>query len=81
MARTFLFACSDASQGEMVKAIREEKLDGVVIASCSPKLHLNTFRAMALRAGLNPYMYSQVNIREQCSWAHRHDREGATEKA
>jgi heterodisulfide reductase subunit A len=80
-ARTFLFACSDASQEEMVRAIREEKLDGVVIASCSPKLHLNTFRAMALRAGLNPYMYSQVNIREQCSWAHRHDREGATEKA
>jgi len=81
VARTFLFACSDASQEEMVQAIREEKLDGIVIASCSPKLHLNTFRAMALRAGLNPYMYSQVNIREQCSWAHRHDREGATEKA
>jgi heterodisulfide reductase subunit A len=81
VARTFLFACSDASQEEMVRAIREEKLDGVVIASCSPKLHLNTFRAMALRAGLNPYMYTQVNIREQCSWAHRHDREGATEKA
>jgi len=80
-ARTFLFACSDASQQEMVDAIREEKLDGVVIASCSPRLHLNTFRAMALRAGLNPYMYSQVNIREQCSWAHRRDREGATEKA
>jgi heterodisulfide reductase subunit A len=80
-ARTFLFACSDASQEEMVRAIREEKLDGVVIASCSPKLHLNTFRAMALRAGMNPYLYSQVNIREQCSWAHRHDREGATEKA
>ena len=81
VARTFLFACSDASQEEMVRAIREEELDGVVIASCSPKLHLNTFRAMALRAGLNPYMYSQVNIREQCSWAHRHDREGATDKA
>ncbi len=81
VARTFLFACSDASQQEMVRAIQEEQLDGVVIASCSPKLHLNTFRAMALRAGLNPYMYSQVNIREQCSWAHRHDREGATGKA
>jgi heterodisulfide reductase subunit A len=81
VARTFLFACSDASQEEMIRTIQEEKLDGVVIASCSPKLHLNTFRAMALRAGLNPYLYSQVNIREQCSWAHRHDREGATEKA
>lgn len=80
-SRTFPFACSDASQQEMVRDIREEKIDGVVIGSCSPKLHLDTFRAMALRAGLNPYLYSQVNIREQCSWAHRHDREGATEKA
>lgn len=81
VAKTFLFACSDASQQEMVRIIREEKLDGAVIASCSPKLHLNTFRSMALRAGMNPYLYSHVNIREQCSWAHRHDREGATGKA
>lgn len=80
-ARTFLFACSDASQQEMVDAIRQEGLDRIVIASCSPKLHLETFRAMAARAGLNPYMYTQVNVREQCSWAHRHDRDGATEKA
>ncbi len=79
--RTFLFACSDAAQEEMVQAVRDERLDGVVIASCSPKLHLSTFRAMAVRAGLNPYLYTQVNIREQCSWAHRRDREGATAKA
>ncbi|MGE5190151.1 MAG: CoB--CoM heterodisulfide reductase iron-sulfur subunit A family protein [Gemmatimonadota bacterium] len=80
-ARTFMFACSDASQQEMVDAIRQEGLDRIVIASCSPKLHLNTFRAMAARAGLNPYMYTQVNIREQCSWAHRHEPDAATEKA
>jgi heterodisulfide reductase subunit A len=78
---TFQFACSDASQQEMVETVRREKLEGIVIASCSPKLHLNTFRAMARRADLNPYLYTQVNLREQCSWAHRHDREGATEKA
>ena len=81
MAKTFLFACSEAAQQEMIRTIQEEKLDGIVIASCSPKLHLTTFRAMAQRSGLNPYMYTQVNIREQCSWAHRHEREEATGKA
>jgi heterodisulfide reductase subunit A len=81
VASTFLFACSDAAQQEMIQTIQAENLDGIVIASCSPKLHLNTFRSMARRAGLNPYMYTQVNVREQCSWSHRHDREGATDKA
>jgi heterodisulfide reductase subunit A len=81
VARTFLFSCSEASQEEMIRIVQEEKLDGIVIASCSPKLHLTTFRAMAQRSGLNPYMYTQVNVREQCSWAHRHEREAATGKA
>jgi heterodisulfide reductase subunit A len=81
VAKTFLFACSDAAQQDMIRTIEEEKLDGIVIASCSPKLHLATFRAMAQRAGINPYLYTQVNVREQCSWAHRHEREEATEKA
>ena len=76
-----MFACSDAAQQAMVQEIREKKLDGLVVCSCSPKLHLATFRAMADRAGLNPYEYAQVNLREQCSWAHPHDRPGATEKA
>jgi len=76
-----MFACSDAAQQDVVREIREKKLDGIVVCSCSPKLHLATFRAMAQRAGLNPYQYTQVNIREQCSWAHTHDRPAATEKA
>ena len=59
----------------------DEKLDGLVIASCSPKLHLHTFRSMSERAGLNPYKYVQVNMREQCSWAHTDDKRGATQKA
>ncbi len=80
-ARTTLFACSDAAQQEMIEAIGQEKLDGIVVASCSPKLHLFTFRAMAQRAGLNPYRYIQANIREQCSWAHRGQIPEATEKA
>ncbi len=52
-----------------------------MVASCSPKLHTFTFREVARRAGLNPYEYTQVNIREQCSWTHTDDPEGATEKA
>ncbi len=81
VAKTHMFTCSDASQQLMIDEIGEENLDGIVVASCSPKLHLHTFRAMAKRAGLNEYTYSQVNIREQDSWTHRHDMEAATEKA
>jgi heterodisulfide reductase subunit A len=64
----------------MIDEIKENNLDGLVIASCSPKLHLYTFRAMAERAGLNPYQYVHVNIREQCSWVHKGEQQGATEK-
>ena len=75
------FACSDGTQHDMMDAIRGEHLDGLVVASCSPKLHQVTFRNVAKKAGLNQYEYTQVNIREQDSWAHQHDRAGATEKA
>ena len=80
-AQVQMFACSDAAQQDAIREIREKKLDGIVVCSCSPKLHTATFRAMAQRAGLNPYEYTQVNIREQDSWAHTHDRSGATRKA
>lgn len=81
VAKTTMFACSDAAQQEIIEDIQENKLDGLVVASCSPKLHLFTFRATAERAGLNPYQYIQVNLREQDSWAHTNDPQGATEKA
>lgn len=81
VAKTAMFTCSDATQQEMVQDIQEQNLDGLVVASCSPKLHLFTFREVAKRAGLNPYQYTQVNIREQCSWTHTDDKPGATEKA
>ena len=81
VARTAMFACSDASQQDMMDDIAANNLDGLVVASCSPKLHTFTFRAVATRAGLNPYEYSQVNIREQCSWIHSDDREGAGSRA
>ena len=81
VARRAMFTCSDATQQEIVNDIEGEELDGLVVASCSPKLHTFTFREVARRAGLNPYEYTQVNIREQCSWTHTDDREGATQKA
>jgi heterodisulfide reductase subunit A len=75
-----MFTCSDAGQQNIIDDIKEKHLEGIVVASCSPKLHLRTFQAMARRAGLNEYQYTQVNIREQCSWAHTHDIEAATKK-
>ncbi len=81
VARTAMFTCSDATRQEILQDIREQGLVGLVVASCSPKLHQFTFRDVARRGQLNPYLYTQVNIREQCSWAHTDDRAGATEKA
>jgi heterodisulfide reductase subunit A len=81
VAKTAMFTCSDASQQEIIQDVLENKLDGIVVASCSPKLHTFTFREVAKRAGLSPYQYTQVNIREQCSWAHTDDCAGATLKA
>ncbi len=81
VAKTAMFTCSEATQGEIVADIAANQLDGLVVASCSPKLHTYTFRGVAARAGLNPYEYTQVNIREQCSWVHTDDQAGATDKA
>ncbi|MFC2113558.1 CoB--CoM heterodisulfide reductase iron-sulfur subunit A family protein [Bacteroidota bacterium] len=79
--KTTMFACSDSAQKEIIEDIREHQLDGLVVASCSPKLHVPTFRNVAKRAGMNPYQYVHVNIREQDSWAHSDQPVQATEKA
>jgi heterodisulfide reductase subunit A len=81
VSKNVMFACADSNQKEMIKDIEEGKLDAIVVASCSPKLHLHTFRNVALRGGINPYNYTQVNIREQCSWAHSDTPLEASEKA
>jgi heterodisulfide reductase subunit A len=81
VSRTAMFTCSDATQQEMIADIEGQQLDGLVVASCSPKLHTYTFRGVASRAGLNPYEYTQVDIREQCSWVHTDDEDAATRKA
>lgn len=81
VSKNVMFACADSNQKEMIKDIEDQKLDAIVVASCSPKLHLHTFRNVALRGGINPYNYTQVNIREQCSWAHSDTPDEASGKA
>ncbi len=74
------YMCSEPGQTMLRETVATEKLDAVVVASCSPHMHLRTFRNAARTAGLNPYLLEMANIREQCSWVH-HDRERATGKA
>jgi heterodisulfide reductase subunit A len=76
----YKYMCSDPGQAMVREKIASEKLDAVVVASCSPHMHLKTFRKTAQRAGLNPYLVEMANIREHCSWVH-HDRKQATAKA
>jgi heterodisulfide reductase subunit A len=77
----YIYMCSDPGQELIKKTIKEKKLDGVVISSCSPTLHEVTFRKTAESTGINPYLLEVANIREQCSWVHAREKEKATEKA
>ncbi|MFH2108035.1 MAG: CoB--CoM heterodisulfide reductase iron-sulfur subunit A family protein [Chrysiogenia bacterium] len=80
VARTYKYMCSNPGQELIVQDIKEQGLDRVVVAACSPRMHERTFRAALKTAGLNPYMFEMANIREQCSWVHD-DPQAATEKA
>ena len=79
-ATDYTYMCSESGQNLIKDSIRDYKLTGVVVCSCSPRMHEATFRKAAAGAGLNPYMVEVANIREQCSWIHK-DKEEATEKA
>ena len=79
-AEDYPYMCSEAGQSRMAAAIKEHHLTGVVVCSCSPRMHEATFRKCAEKNGINPYMVEIANIREQCSWIHK-DKEEATEKA
>ncbi|MCG3215565.1 MAG: CoB--CoM heterodisulfide reductase iron-sulfur subunit A family protein [Candidatus Heimdallarchaeota archaeon] len=74
------YTCSDPGQDSIRKDIEEFKLDRVVVASCSPRMHEPTFRAVVEETGINPYCFEMVNIREHVSWVHK-DKEKATLKA
>jgi len=75
------YTCADPGQQEIKRVVVEEKLNRVVVASCSPRLHEPTFRNCVTEAGLNPYLMEMANIREHCSWVHTQDRAAATVKA
>ena len=63
-----MYACSEPGQDAIIEAIKEHKLTGVVVASCTPRMHEPTFRRAVERAGLNRYMFEMANIREHVSW-------------
>ncbi len=80
IAETLEYVCSNPGQDTIKNAIKEHKLNRVIVASCSPRMHLDTFRQAVKSAGLNPYLLDMVNLREHCSWVHN-DKEKATGKA
>jgi heterodisulfide reductase subunit A len=77
----YTYMCSDPGQALIREMIDEHDLDGVVVAACSPAMHESTFRKTAAAAGLNAYRVEIANIREQISWPHQKEPEGATRKA
>lgn len=80
IAETYEYMCSDPGQELIVKGVKEHGLNRVVVAACTPKMHLDTFRQNVESAGLNSYFLEMANIREQCSWVHD-EKEAATTKA
>ncbi len=75
------YTCSEAGLTEIKNAVAENKLNRVVVASCTPRTHEPLFRSTCKEAGLNPYLFQFVNIRDQCSWVHMKETKRATEKA
>jgi heterodisulfide reductase subunit A len=80
VAKDYVYMCSEPGQSMIKEDIKKLKLNRVVVASCSPTLHESTFRRACQEAGLNPYLFEQANIREQCSWV-TEDGDMATDKA
>jgi heterodisulfide reductase subunit A len=81
VTRTNDFTCSDPGQNIIKNDIIELDLNRVVVAACTPKIHEPTYRAVLAEAGLSPYFFQMVNLREQCSFVHPDSKEAATEKA
>ena len=81
IARMNKFTCSDPGQQQIKNDILEQDLNRIVVAACTPKIHEPTYRAVLSEAGLSPYYFQMVNLREQCSFVHQGDKEEATKKA
>ena len=76
-----LFSCSQDTQENITRIIKEQKLNRVVVAACTPRTHEAIFQETVLNAGINKYLFEMANIRNQCSWVHSNEKEKATEKA
>jgi len=81
VAETNLYTCSDTTQARIQDTIRTNRLNRVVVASCSPRTHEILFQETLRESGLNPYLFAMTNIRDQCSWVHKEHADEATEKA
>jgi len=80
-AEDVLFACAESTQRQIQEVVKEQQLNRVVVAACTPKTHEPIFRETLAKIGLNPYLFEMANIRDHCSWVHRGDPEEAGEKA
>jgi len=76
-----LFSCSQDTQGQITRVIKEQNLNRVVVSACTPKTHEALFQETLINAGLNKYLFEMTNIRNQCSWVHKEDMPTATQKA
>ena len=80
VAQNYKYMCSDVGASLIKKSIKDHKLEAIVVAACSPRMHEHTFQRVANDGGVNQYQVEISNIREQCSWAHT-EKGPATEKA
>jgi len=76
-----LFSCSQDTQAQISRIIKEQNLNRVVVSACTPKTHEALFQETLINAGLNKYLFEMTNIRNQCSWVHKDDMPTATQKA
>jgi len=76
-----MFSCSQDTQEQITQVIKEQKLNRIVVAACTPRTHEPLFQETVLNAGINKYLFEMANIRNQCSWVHSKESEAATEKA
>ncbi len=76
-----LFTCSQDTQEKLTQVIKENNLNRIVVAACSPRTHESLFQETLKEAGLNKYLFEMANIRNQCSWVHSKEKDKATEKA
>jgi len=80
-AEHVMFACSEDTSKKIRDTIKDQKLNRLIVAACSPRTHGGLFQDTLLEAGLNKYLFEMANIRNHCSWVHSDDWDKATEKA